>query len=92
MELKLKTHLVDWNYDGSEALEPKTEIEVAVLSTKVDIELTGDQVHGVTHNRSVTLEIDKDDNLRVIVYGFDQGEPRVFFVGLDGSIEERTRG
>lgn len=85
-----ETNLVDWDYDGPDAFEPKTAVEVTIEPKKIEVELTGDQVHGVTYNRSVTLEMDKDDNLRVIVYGFNQGEPRVFFVGLDGTIEERT--
>lgn len=85
-----ETNLVDWDYNGPDAFEPKTAVEVTIEPKKIEVELSGDNALGAIYRRSVLLEMHNDDGLRVLIYGFDQSEPRVFIVGVDGTIEERT--
>lgn len=94
MQANIKTNLIDWDYDGPEALEPRTPVEVTLEPHRIEVELVGDQkidpAMPTVSNRSVVLEMQNDDGLRVLIYGFDQDEPRVFCVGLDGEITEKS--
>ena len=90
MKAVINTHLVDWDSELPEALEPKTEVQITVEPKKIEVELTGDTALGATYTRGVVLEMQADDGFRILTYAFDADEPRVFCLGVDGSITEKT--
>lgn len=77
----ITTTLTDW--DNAELIH---HVEVALAPEKIEITL---KEHAI-YDRSVVIETQAKDGLRVMIYGLDRDEPRVFCLGFDGSITEKT--
>jgi hypothetical protein len=92
MRAEIKTTIVDWDYDGPNSLAPNTPIMIEISPTRIDVVISGDNEldpDDVVQPRSVTLEMQADDGLRVMIYAFDTDEPRVFCVDVQGNITEK---